>query len=43
MSRLFISHSSRNNAEALALQAWLERHGGGKQVFGVRHLPGRRR
>lgn len=34
MSRIFISHSSRNNAEALALQTWLEAHGWPKgEVF----------
>lgn len=34
MSRLFISHSSRNNAEALALRTWLDRNGWGQdEVF----------
>ena len=33
MSRLFISHSSHNNCEALALKVWLEEQGWKDEVF----------
>jgi hypothetical protein len=33
VSRIFLSHSSRNNAEAVALAAWLQREGWKDEVF----------
>ena len=33
MSRIFLSHSSANNAEAVALRDWLEREGWKDEVF----------
>src|SRR5580698_2473312 len=33
VSRIFISHSSLNNAEAVALYAWLEREGWKDEIF----------
>ena len=33
MSRIFLSHSSANNAEAVALRDWLEREGWKEEIF----------
>ena len=33
MSRIFLSHSSANNAEAVALRDWLEREGWKDEIF----------
>ena len=33
MSRIFISHSSANNAEAVAVHDWLEREGWKDEIF----------
>jgi formylglycine-generating enzyme required for sulfatase activity len=33
VSRIFLSHSSANNAEAVALQGWLEREGWKNEIF----------
>ena len=33
MSRIFLSHSSANNAEAVALYDWLEREGWKDEIF----------